>query len=424
MTRPRTRSAFLAALVVGTAACSSTSKDVSPRTTTSSTAPTVTVESSAPPTDVTATTVNPTTPTVAATTVTVAVPGTTQPVGITPVKPGVVLAADRCAANKAAGKITYLSGFDFAASASIVDVLVAKQKHYFEQMCLDVDVKPSFSVPNYAIVGQNQAQFASGGSFSEVLSYGASTQSDFVVVAEEGKTAIDTLIVKDGLVPTLAAVAGQTIGVKGKIPPSIQAMLAKAGLAEGTDYQTVDIQQQYGFDPTAHIAIPTIIGFPGYKSNEPGILSRAGIKFQTFDPSEAGIPGSFGIIYTNKAFATAHPTAVQDFLRASMKGLDDAVADPAAASKTAFDMVSSNGNPNFLSADGETFRWKTESGLVKKFTPAGQPLGIPDAAGLQAEVDAYAGVGLFGATTPSIDGHIDASTITSIYDASGKVVWP
>src|SRR4249920_4236543 len=43
---------------------------------------------------------------------------------------GQPIPAARCEANKAAGKITYLSGFDFAASASIVDVLVAKQKGY------------------------------------------------------------------------------------------------------------------------------------------------------------------------------------------------------------------------------------------------------------------------------------------------------
>jgi len=36
-----------------------------------------------------------------------------------------VITAARCDANKTAGKITYLSGFDFAASASIVDVGLA-----------------------------------------------------------------------------------------------------------------------------------------------------------------------------------------------------------------------------------------------------------------------------------------------------------
>ena len=53
---------------------------------------------------------------------------------------------ERCDANKAAGTITYLSGFDFSASASIVEVIVAEHKGYFDDMCLDVELKPSFSV--------------------------------------------------------------------------------------------------------------------------------------------------------------------------------------------------------------------------------------------------------------------------------------
>ena len=59
---------------------------------------------------------------------------------VSPSKPGESFPADRCEANKAAGTITYLSSFDFSASASIVDVLVAKQKGYFDDLCLDVKV--------------------------------------------------------------------------------------------------------------------------------------------------------------------------------------------------------------------------------------------------------------------------------------------
>ena len=106
--------------------------------------------------------------------------------------------AERCAANKAAGTITYLSGFDFAASASIVEVLVAKKKGYFDEVCLDVEVKPSFSTANYPLIAANNAQFSSGGSFSEVVDYGATNEAEFVAVAVEGKTGIDALIVKEG----------------------------------------------------------------------------------------------------------------------------------------------------------------------------------------------------------------------------------
>ena len=61
---------------------------------------------------------------------------------------------ERCAANQAAGTITYLSGFDFAAAASIVDVVVAEQSGYFDDLCLDVELKPSFSTANYPLVAQ------------------------------------------------------------------------------------------------------------------------------------------------------------------------------------------------------------------------------------------------------------------------------
>jgi len=330
------------------------------------------------------------------------------------------ISPERCAANKAAGKITYLSGFDFAASASIVDVIVAKVKGYFDKMCLDVELKASFSTTNYPLVAADEAQFASAGSYTEVLDFAASNDAQFVVLAVEGKTAIDALIIKEGQATTLADVRGKTIGVKGKITPSVKAMLAKAGLIEGKDYKTVGIE---GFDPTVQIKLPGIAGFPGFKSNEPGQLQRAGIPFTLFDPSKDGIPGSFGILYTNPRFLDDHPTAAQDFIRATMKGLADAIADPDAAAHAAVDLINSHGNPNFLSPEGELFRWRTESALVTQFTPEGEPVGLVDPTLLQQEVDAYAKVGIF-TKVPSIEGSYDSALIAGVYGPDAKVIWP
>jgi ABC-type nitrate/sulfonate/bicarbonate transport system substrate-binding protein len=327
---------------------------------------------------------------------------------------------DRCAANKAAGRITYLSGFDFSASASIVEVIVAQQKGYFEKMCLDVDLKASFSTANYPLVADNEAQFASAGSYAEIADYDQANDAGLVVVALDGKTAIDSLIVKEGEGSKLTDLDGKTIGVKGMIPPSVKAMLAKAGMVEGKDYTTVGIE---GFDPLVHIKLPGIAGFPGYKSNEPGTLERAGVPFTLFDPSKDGIPGSFGVIYTNQGFLNDHPTAAQDFIRASMRGMEDALADPNAAAQAAVDLINANGNKNFLSPEGEQFRWTTESGLVKQFTPKGQPVGLIDPADLQAQIDAYDKVGIF-TTKPTIPGTYDSALIAGVYGPDGKVVWP
>ena len=330
--------------------------------------------------------------------------------------------AKRCSDNKAAGTITYLSGYDFAASASIVDVLVAKQKGYYDDLCLDVDVKPGLFATNYPSIDDNSAQFASAGSFSALVEYAVRTpDSKLVTLAVEGRSAIDTLIVKPGVAATLSDLSGATIGVKEEMPASVRAMLARAGLRSGADYT---IESIAGFDPEVHIALPGVTGFTAFKSNEPGQLDRSGIPYTEFDPSSEGVPGSFGLLYTNRTFLKDHPTAATDFMRATMKGLADAVNDPASAAMVATDFIENNGNPNHLSPDGEAFRWQTESNLVSEDSTPQTPLGLPIPDALNDETRAYAAVGLFGGKAPDISDMYDTSILQALYDTSGAVVWP
>ncbi len=340
---------------------------------------------------------------------------------ISAVTAGAAFPADRCEANKAAGTINYLSGFDFSASASIVDVLVAKQKGYFAALCLDVNVKPSFSTENYPLIAANEAQFASGGSFSEVVDYAGRNDAGFVALAVEGRTGIDALIVKDGQTTQLSDIKGKTIGVKGAITPSVAAMLKKAGLSEGVDYQTALLD---GFDPKIHIAIPEIVGFPGFKSSEPLQLKAAGIPFKLYDPADYDIPGSFGVLYTNATFLKDFPTATEDFMRAAMKGLADTLADPKAAANMAVDMINANGNASHLSPDSEIARWNVESKLISDSTASTLPIGVPDPNLLQNEVNTYTDIGLFDGQVPDITTILNTTLVKSIYDDSKAVIWP
>ena len=359
------------------------------------------------------TTAAPPAPTTAA--ATTAAPTTTAANGVTTAG----ISAERCAANKKAGKITYLSGFDFAATASIVEVVIAKEKGYFDKMCLDVEVTASFSTANYPLVGANAAQFASAGSFAEMIG-NVKDGAKFVAVAVDGKVGADALLVRaEGPVKTPADLKGRKIGVKGALPPAEVALLNKYGLKEGKDYDEVSLE---GFDPKLHWALP-IDALPVYKSNEPGQLDAAGIKYTMFDPAKEGIPGDFGVIYTNAAFHAEHPTAVQDFLRAAMKGMADAQADPAAAVKLSFAKITAGGNKNFLNEAGESYRWGVESKIVKDNTPAGEGIGLVHGAELSKLVDAYTEAGVFK-TKPTVDGTYDEALIKGVYDASGAVIWP
>ena len=128
-------------------------------------------------------------------------------------------------------------------------------------------------------------------------------------------------------------------------------------------------------------------------------------------------------LFTTREWAEANPIALQDFLRATMKGLADALADPAAATQTAVDLVEANGNPSFLSLEGESYRWATDSELLQTQTPDGD-YGVPDLAALQAELDAYAAVGLFGGTAPDAAEFALVDPIAGVYDESNQVIWP
>jgi ABC-type nitrate/sulfonate/bicarbonate transport system substrate-binding protein len=326
--------------------------------------------------------------------------------------------AERCAANEAAGTITYLSSFDFAAAASIVDVVVAEEKGYFDELCLDVELRPSFSTANYTLVAGGEAQFSSAGNYTEILNF-SRDGAEFVALVNYGKTPIESLLVRPETAD-LAALDGATIGVKGDLPPSLVAMLSDAGLARGTAYSEVLLD---GFDPKVHWEQP-IDALPVYKSNEPGQLDAAGIEYTEFDPADFDIPGTFGILYTTPDFMAEHPTAVEDFIRAALKGMEDAVADPAGAVEICVAAIEAAGNQNFLSLEGESFRWEAELAEVVAGTPDGEPVGLIDGALFEAEIAAYDAAGVFPDGAPATDGTFDADLAAGLYGDDGKVIWP
>ena len=323
-------------------------------------------------------------------------------------------AAARCETNKKVGKIVYLSSFDFAAAASIIDVVEADAKGYFKDLCLDVELKPSFSSANYALVGSGKAQFSSAGSYTELVNF-SKEGAKFTAFIDYGKTPIEGLIAKDPALASVADLKGKTIGVKGDIPPSIVALLNKAGLKRGSDYKEVLLD---GFDPKAHLAT-AIDALPVYKSNEPGQLDAASVKYKLFDPTAEGIPGSFGLLYTSADFAAKNPTVVEDFARAALKGMEDAVADPAGAVKSSVAKINAAGNQNYLTEAGETFRWTQELAEVVKGL-GGKPIGVIDSTVFDNEIASYTEAGVIKVPDPKA---YDAKIAAGLYGADGKVTF-
>ncbi len=326
-----------------------------------------------------------------------------------------VISADRCAKNKAAGTITFLTSFDYAAAASIIDVVSAADQGYYSDVCLEVKLQPGFSSANVALVSADTAQMTSLGSFSEVA-VANSQGAGLVAVGVEGHTSIEELLIeKSANITDLKQLEAKSIGIKGAIPYSLRAMLA----AKGVDEKKIT-QIEVDFNPVV-LFQTDIVALPVYKSNEPGQLDAQGFagKYSVFDPHDSAIPASFAVFATSKAFAKKHPSAVADFLRATLKGFQYAADNPDAAVAASL----KRSDPKlYFSPTGEAFRWKTELNLVRTSTAKGAAIGAIDAKALGAEVEALITLGVIAKGSVDVASSINDTFMREI-TKNGELIW-
>ena len=106
-------------------------------------------------------------------------------------------------------------------------------------------------------------------------------------------------------------------------------------------------------------------------------------------------------------------------------GAASAVLWAAGAAAVAVEMINGHGNPNFLSPEGETFRWATDAETIVATTPEGSNIGVPIGSELEAQISAYAEVGYFGESAPPVvEGRFDPDLVKNLYDDKGIVIWP
>ena len=221
-----------------------------------------------------------------------------------------VIDSARCASNKDAGTITYLTGYNYQASASILEVLAAQDLGYYNDVCLTVKIEPGTGD-----TAQNDQLLAAG-----TATVSAIAQQDLIQANLNGQkitgissysdAGLDVLMTMPD-VTDLRALDGKTLGFKGYMPIALQAMLEKAGV----DFKSLKIVK-VGYDPSV-LPRGKVQALTGFVSNEPLLLEAAGTKPTVWQPSTYGIASSLGAFAVNPAFAAANPEAVQDFLRAT-----------------------------------------------------------------------------------------------------------
>jgi NitT/TauT family transport system substrate-binding protein len=299
--------------------------------------------------------------------------GTASAAAVGATKEKVLVSPSRCAANRAAGTITYLTGFGWQASVGILDPIAAQAQGYYSAMCLRVQLRPGNGNPTSAsqLVAAGRATVTELGSPSDAIT-AAAGGIPVNAVATYGNTTASTLLTMPS-VTNLRQLDGKTIGYKGAMPPIITAMLEKAGV----DLHSVK-EVSVGYDPTI-LPRGQVQALTAYKSNEPIQLKDDGYKFHEWDPGSFGLNGAFNVFDANRAWATAHPGAMEDFLRATFEAYHYCLShasncvQEAARYQTGY-LVHQN-----------VQRWQVETGEVNGTLLAGHGVGYEDQAQWQPE---------------------------------------
>lgn len=329
---------------------------------------------------------------------------------VAPVEAAEVIDEERCAANRAAGPITYVTGYEYQASVSILEAVAAEALGLFEEVCLDVEIEPGTgdTMANVARISAGDAQFTSLGNEAEVLQAGVRGH-DILGLATYGHVPIATLLTSPD-VEDLTQLEGTALGHKGMLPAPLEAML----VAEGVDVTALHLVE-VGYDPSV-LPEGQVRALTGFRSNEPLQLVGMGAEFNEWLPEDSGVTGSFGVMATSPAFAAQHPTAVEDYLRALAHAFDHCQENGAECVGYAADLAGEG-----YDAEHNLNVWNTERDLVTSFTPEGSPPGYIDLVMTEQEAMTLVENGELD-SLPELEGYFDPTYLEAVHLA-GEVSW-
>ena len=221
--------------------------------------------------------------------------------------------------------VTFIAGFKPQADLPFVGVYVAQEKGYFRAQGLDVTIQHAVSGEHVQLLATGRVQFSTG-TGGDILKRVAQVDVPLVSIAVIGQRDEQAFAVRaDSPIRTPKDWEGRLVGYK-STPSADYLALLKIGGVDRSKVREVSV----GFDPRV-LATGQVDVYPVFAANEPDTLARQGVAVRLIDPTAFGIP-SFGLTYmTNREMIATKPDVVKRFLHAALKGIEDAIADPAGA---------------------------------------------------------------------------------------------
>ena len=222
-------------------------------------------------------------------------------------------------------KVTFIAGFKPQADLPFVAVYMAQEKGYFRDQSLEVEIQHATGGEHIQLLATDRVQFSTG-SAGDVMKRVASAGVPIVSIAQIGQRDEQSFAVRaDSPIRTLKDWEGRLVGYKSTVSADYLALLQLGGV-DRSKVREVAV----GFDPRV-LVDGRVDVYPVFTANEPDTLARLGIPVRLFDPTSFGVPGLGLSFITNQQMVDTKPDVVTRFLRASMRGLADAMADRDAA---------------------------------------------------------------------------------------------
>ena len=275
-----------------------------------------------------------------------------------------VLDAAACQRNKDAGKITYISGYGYSASAGQLDVFLAKELGYFDALCLDVEINAS-GANGQQLVSSGQAQFTALGSASDVM-LAAANSKNLTAVATYGSVSPFSIFANEK-VASLKDLEGKKLGYFINLTPIASAMLDAAGV----DVSKVELIKMTNYDPTV-VTRGQVDAIVGYASNQPQTLKAMNLPFKEFLPADLNVKGTYNVMEANTEFLTKHRETASDFMRASLKALDYCLENDADCLDRISKLAADNNQGSAFPREQLERTWNVESTWVKS-DPGAEP---------------------------------------------------
>ncbi|NOH12959.1 MAG: ABC transporter substrate-binding protein [Chloroflexi bacterium] len=212
----------------------------------------------------------------------------------------------------------------FIPSVQYAPFYVAAEKGYFAEEGLELDFDYSFETDGVALVGANELPFAlvSG----EQVLLAREQEIPVVYVMAWFQDYPITIVTKVGSgIETPADLAGRQIGLPGLFGASyvgLRALLNEGGVAEAD--ATLD---SIGFNQVEALAVDQEEAVVGYITNEPIQLAAQGYEVNLIRVKDYVQLAANGVI-TNEETIANNPELIERMLRATLRGLEDAINDP------------------------------------------------------------------------------------------------